>query len=93
MNIMFEDYRDILTIKNVIYNEENDEEKKMVMEIALNKDPIHLKDLKVNGDDLRKIGFEGKMIGKELYRLLELILKEPEKNQKEVLLLIAKKDL
>lgn len=52
---------------------------------------LHLKDLKINGKDLIQAGFQpGKGLGEVLDYLLNLVLKEPEKNEKEVLLELAK---
>ena len=45
-----------------------------------------LKDLALNGHDLMALGYEGKAIGAELNRLLELVLDERAENTKEALL-------
>lgn len=51
---------------------------------------ICLKDLAVNGNDLMEAGCpKGQEVGKLLGMLLELVLEEPEKNQKELLLQIT----
>ncbi|MBQ8800367.1 MAG: CCA tRNA nucleotidyltransferase [Lachnospiraceae bacterium] len=51
-----------------------------------------LKDLAVNGSDLIAAGFApGKELGEVLNRLLLLVIEEPEKNQKEILLAEAVK--
>ena len=48
---------------------------------------VSLKDLAVKGGDLLAIGVErGPQIGEVLDQLLEVVLEEPEKNQKEQLL-------
>lgn len=48
---------------------------------------VSLKDLAVKGGDLLAVGVErGPQIGETLNKLLELVLEEPEKNQKELLL-------
>lgn len=53
-----------------------------------------LKDLAINGNDLIQIGYKpGKEIGVMLNRLLEMVIDDTIKNEKEVLLDIAKKDL
>ena len=53
---------------------------------------VSLKDLAVKGGDLLAIGAErGPQIGEMLNQLLELVLEEPEKNQKELLLAEAAK--
>ena len=47
---------------------------------------LSLKDLAVNGHDLMALGFAGKAIGAELNRLLELVIDEQVRNEKEALL-------
>lgn len=52
---------------------------------------LNLKDLKINGRDLIQAGFQpGKELGEILDYLLNLVLQEPEKNEKEVLLELAR---
>lgn len=47
---------------------------------------LSLKELKINGDDLKRLGFrEGAEIGKVLEHLLERVINEPELNKKEIL--------
>ena len=59
-------------------------------EIVREKDCITLKDLAVDGRDLIKAGFPaGPLLGEILKHLLEQVLEEPGKNQKEELLLEA----
>ena len=49
-----------------------------------------LKDLAVNGSDLIAAGFApGKELGEVLARLLEVVIEEPEKNEKETLLVCS----
>ena len=55
------------------------------------KQPMSIKDLKINGKDLMKLGYaQGKLIGTILNRLLELALEEPELNTKENLINLVK---
>jgi len=55
------------------------------------KTPLGVRDLAVSGTDLMEIGIpEGPQIGNMLKDLVEVILDEPEKNTKEILLEIAK---
>lgn len=59
-------------------------------EIRERGDCLDLKHLAVNGQDLVSVGIRpGKEMGKLLAALLELVLAEPEKNRKEVLLVEA----
>lgn len=49
--------------------------------------PLCIKDLAVNGNDLIALGIEkGPKIGQILNRLLDIVLENPEKNEKELLL-------
>ena len=48
----------------------------------------------ISGKDLLELGIlRGEMVGKTLEKLLEIVLDEPEKNKKEILLEEAKKYL
>lgn len=61
-------------------------------EIRSREECTSLKDLAVNGGDLIAVGFQpGKELGEVLEKLLLLVIEEPEKNRKEVLLEEAKK--
>ena len=51
------------------------------------QDCIRIKDLKINGNDLIKLGVpQGKKIGMILSEIFEMVLEEPEKNLKEFLI-------
>ena len=51
-----------------------------------------IKDLAVNGEDLIRLGIkEGKEIGELLKQLLELVIENPDQNNKESLLLYVKR--
>ncbi len=64
--------------------------RQMTAEIRRRGDCISLKTLAVTGGDLIRMGMKpGKLLGDTLSRLLQLVLEEPEKNQKEILLNIA----
>ncbi len=55
--------------------------------IIENADPLFVKDLAVNGNDLMQAGFEkGKLLGEVLQYLLTLVLDSPEKNTREELM-------
>lgn len=57
-------------------------------------DPMTVKDLAINGKDLMSLGLkQGKEIGRILNLLLDLVLHEPEKNEKETLLNYAIKEM
>lgn len=60
---------------------------KLFNEIIRDKEPLVLKDLKVNGKDLKGIGIvEGKKIKNTLDYLMERVLEEPELNEAKILL-------
>lgn len=62
----------------------------LVEEVIENKEPFSRKDLAINGDDLINIGFKpGKDIGLALNELLELVIRRPSWNEKEVLTIYA----
>ena len=63
-------------------------------EIKKNKECVSLKDLAVTGKDLIHAGVkEGPEVGSELKKLLALVIEEPERNTKEYLLAVVKKDV
>lgn len=67
------------------------EAKKLFEEIKAAGDPVNLKMLEVNGVDLQEAGFpKGKLLGVILNGLLERVMEEPELNQKDTLLALAK---
>lgn len=54
--------------------------------IKKNNEPVELKDLAINGDDLLRYGFQGTVIGDLLKSLLSYVWNCPEKNSKDLLL-------
>ena len=59
------------------------------LEIRIRKDsqdPLTIRELAINGDDLMPMGLSGPEIGKTLKRLLALVLSDPDINSKETLL-------
>ncbi len=59
-------------------------------EIKENKEPFGIKNLKINGRDIKALGYEGKQIGEILNVLLEKVIENPEINEKETLIKIIK---
>ena len=49
-----------------------------------------LKDLKINGRDLEKLGYKGKEIGIKLNQILDIVMKEPNLNNKENIIKLLK---
>jgi tRNA nucleotidyltransferase (CCA-adding enzyme) len=60
------------------------------LRIAFN-DPVEVSDLAVDGTDLAKLGIKGPAVGRTLRKLLEIVINNPEMNQKDILLDAAKK--
>lgn len=63
------------------------------IKIIKNKEPLYLKDLAVNGEDIKALGAKGKRIGKTLEYLLKKVHEHPSYNNKERLMEIAKRFL
>jgi len=53
------------------------------------RDPVEVSDLAVNGDDLLKVGITGKRLGETLRALLQYVLEDPMRNNREALLKYA----
>ena len=58
----------------------------LLEEIEANNEPYLLNHLNVNGNDLIKLGFSGKELGRKLHELCLLVIENPEKNNKSDLL-------
>ncbi len=55
-------------------------------ELKTQNEPFSVKHLKVDGNDLKAFGLKGKEIGDALSFLLDFVIENPEKNEKEILL-------
>ncbi len=55
------------------------------------RDPVEVSDLAVNGDDLIAIGIQGKRLGQALRGLLQMVLEDPTRNTRDVLLEYAQR--
>ena len=54
--------------------------------------PLRIKDLSINGNDLKGLGIrQGREMGRILHRLLDIVLDDPHSNQKDFLLDLARK--
>lgn len=80
-----------ITKKNIAYLEKV---KKNLRLVLLSNEPYALKHLKINGDDLISLGIaKGEKIKFVLQRCLDYIINNPDKNNKEDLILFVKKSL
>lgn len=71
-----------------------DEYEKCCQKILEQKQCLCLKDLAVTGGDLIAAGMKpGKEMGKVLKELLDIVLEDPKKNQKEILLAVVKRKM
>ncbi|NFG22832.1 CCA tRNA nucleotidyltransferase [Clostridium botulinum] len=98
-------FEDLLKVKeaeilsqNPLYKEERLSHllsiRENLKEILLNKECFKLKDLSINGKDLINLGLEkGKNIGEMLNELLELVMNNPDLNDKEILIDIVKEKI
>ncbi len=80
-------------LNNAIYIEETCSKnkycdmKKHILQAKENEYPLKIKDLKINGNDLKKLGItNGLEIGNTLNMLLQKVLQNPELNEKEKLI-------
>lgn len=55
------------------------------VQVLNNNEPLTLKDLAVNGDDMKELGLEGKQVGEALKYLLSKVIEKPERNQRDYL--------
>ncbi len=60
-------------------------------EITENNEPCKISDLKISGNDLKELGYNGKEIGDKLNFLLDEVLKNPALNEKDTLISLIKK--
>lgn len=79
--------RDMIRLKSVVVDEQGLKEfKKNVEQVLDSTLPLSLKELCINGDDLRALGFVGKDIGRILRILLDEIVSGRVEDSKNVLL-------
>lgn len=63
--------------------------KNIINEIKEEKQCLKLSDLKVNGYDIIKLGYKGKKIGEVLDYLLDLVIDDKIKNERDSLMAMA----
>jgi len=65
-----------------------------VQRILREKPPLQRSDLAINGDELLELGYKpGPELGRTLMNLLEIVLEDPERNNKDLLLELARSRL
>ena len=84
--------KEIFTSRGVIFGENTDESCSLIDDILKSGEPYTLKRLAVSGNDLKAIGYSGQEIGKQLDRLLDMVIDDPTINKKETLLDILQSD-
>lgn len=78
-------FRDYIELLSAFGNNVTDIEN-LFDEIIKNKEPYRIKDLKISGDDLKKIGYKGTEIGEVLEKLRKFVVENPDKNTKTTLI-------
>lgn len=61
----------------------------LIDDIAKNNECYKINDLDINGNDLKLMGYSGKSIGEQLNLLLEIVICNPEKNNKSELIKLS----
>lgn len=62
----------------------------LIDDIAKNNECYKINDLDINGNDLKLMGYSGKSIGEQLNLLLEIVICNPEKNNKNELIKLSR---
>lgn len=65
--------------------------RKRAEDIISEQECFSLKNLEINGNDLKKLGYTGEEIGEKLKQLLDMVIEDNSLNKKEILLDIAKR--
>lgn len=95
MDLLFEVIRADTLAKNPKYTKEKFERlevaRRLYQETVDREECVSLKEMRINGKDLIQLGLKpGRELGEILNRLLSVVLEEPEKNNADTLLAIAK---
>lgn len=87
-------FKQLIILKKLLYPEQNNELNTisaMYKEIVKNNDCYNLKHLAVNGNDIKSAGIAaGKSIGIKLNQALDIVLHDPDKNKKDILINLLK---
>jgi hypothetical protein len=79
-------FADYLVLRNTILSDDISDLQKLLNEIIQNKEPYLISHLNINGEELLKLGINGKKIGKTLAFLRDMIIENPDFNTKEKLI-------
>lgn len=79
-------FADYLVLRNTILSDDISDLQKLLNEIIQNKEPYLISHLNINGEELLKLGINGKKIGKTLAHLRDKIIENPDFNTKEKLI-------
>ncbi|MDD6479102.1 MAG: CCA tRNA nucleotidyltransferase [Oscillospiraceae bacterium] len=77
---------DALEYKKAVFGEDVLKPQKFIKEILENNEPYLVSHLKVNGDDLLKLGYKGKDLREKLEALVSFVIENPDENVREKLL-------
>ena len=77
--------------KEALYGRVGMQTVSLLRTIARNKEPLYISDLNISGNELLKIGCEGKQIGTVLAKLQTMVIRDPEVNVASMLLQNASK--
>ena len=83
--IGIENFYELLVLKKIIGYKNIECIKVLADEILAANECIFLKDLKINGNDIKRLGFSGKDVGCVLNYLLDVVHNLPEKNLRDTL--------
>ena len=61
----------------------------MLKEMEYNNECFSIKDLAINGNDVKQLGYKNEEIGKVLQHVLKFVINQQDKNKKEILLKVA----
>ena len=90
-NIHFDNAYRLIDLISFKENVDLTDDLKILNDICSNNEPIFLKYLNINGNDLNNIGIIGKKVGEVLLSLIEDVHEDKQKNYKDLLISIAKK--
>jgi tRNA nucleotidyltransferase (CCA-adding enzyme) len=85
--IGFDSVKAVLFIKKALFKIHIG--KQLALLDSVKNDPVSIRQLAINGEDLKKIGINGEKIGETLKLLLNTVLENPKLNEKSVLLVLS----